>query len=364
MFQILRHYGIPFEIVQAIRVIYTNSKSKVIVDGKFSDEFPVTTGVLQGDTLAPLLFIIVIDYVMKNAVSDAARERDMHGFLANKREGTRHQETKPAACVNDLDFSDDIALLENNRTDCQAQLTITSKRANEVGLRINYKKTEIMKTTGDDTKITVDGHEIEYVNNFKYLGSMMLSSESDFLVRRGQAWAVFEKMKSIWRSKVVDIKLKAKLFRWSCVSILTYGSESWILTDKLAKQIDSFSTTAYRRMLGIHWTDKVSNERLYQMTDQRPLSEIIQQRQLRFIGHILRREPTELVNQYALYTPKENHGKRGRGRPATSYAKYFARLINNTVPPTESEIRALAANRERWRKIVVDCKSIRLAAEG
>jgi hypothetical protein len=87
MFQILRHYGIPSEIVQAIRVIYANSKSKVIVDGKFSDEFQVITGVLQGDTLAPLLLIIVIDYVMKNAVSDAARERDNHGFLANEREG-------------------------------------------------------------------------------------------------------------------------------------------------------------------------------------------------------------------------------------------------------------------------------------
>jgi hypothetical protein len=85
-------------------------------------------------------------------------------------------EKEPAAYVIDLDFADDIALLDNNRAACQAQLTTTSMRANEVGLRINYKKTEIMRTTGDDTKITVDGHEIEYVSNFKYLGSMMLSS--------------------------------------------------------------------------------------------------------------------------------------------------------------------------------------------
>jgi hypothetical protein len=165
-------------------------------------------------------------------------------------------------------------------------------------------------------------------------------------VRRGQAWVAFEKMKSIWRSKIVDITLKAKLFRWSCVSILTYGSESWILTDKLSKQIDAYATTAYRQMLGIHWTDKVSNERLYSLNQQRALSEIIKQRQLRVIGHSLRRDPTKLVNQYALYIPRENHGKRGRGRPAMSYAKYFARLINNEVPPTESEIRALAANRD------------------
>ena len=115
-------------------------------------------------------------------------------------------------------------------------------------------------------------------------------------------------------------------------------------------------------MLGIHWTDKVSNERLYSLTHQRALSEIIKQRQLRFIGHSLRRDPTELVNQYALYIPKENHGKRGRGGPETSYAKYFARLINNEVPPTESEIKALAANRDIWRKFVIDCKSFASSA--
>ena len=105
----------------------------------------------------------------------------------------------------------------------------------------------------------------------------------------------------------MDIKLKAKLFRWSCVAILTYGSESWILTQKLANQINTFATTAYRKMLNINWSDRVSNERLYELTGQRPLSEIIQQRQLRFIGHSLRRNPTEPINQYALYTPKENH---------------------------------------------------------
>ena len=117
-------------------------------------------------------------------------------------------------------------------------------------------------------------------------------------------------------------------------------------------------------MLNIHWSDRVSYERLYELTGQRPLSEIIQQRQLRFIGHSLRRNPTELINQYALYTPKENHGKRGRRAPKIILledAKYFARLINHQVPP--SEIMALAANRDLWGEIVVDCKPTRVAAE-
>ena len=70
MFAILRHYGVPSKMVNAIQAIYNNSRSVVLVDGHTSKEFDATTGVLQEDTLAPFLFITVIDYVMKNAESN------------------------------------------------------------------------------------------------------------------------------------------------------------------------------------------------------------------------------------------------------------------------------------------------------
>ena len=53
MMKILRHYGIPEDLVNAINTLYTNTKSSVIVDGMLSEEFDVDTGVLQGDVLAP-----------------------------------------------------------------------------------------------------------------------------------------------------------------------------------------------------------------------------------------------------------------------------------------------------------------------
>ena len=73
MFKVLRHYGIPEPLVEAIKALYTNSKSAVYVDGHLTKEFEVTTGVLQGDVLAPFLFIIMIDYTMK-------RSEGKHGF--------------------------------------------------------------------------------------------------------------------------------------------------------------------------------------------------------------------------------------------------------------------------------------------
>ena len=53
MFAILRHYGIPEKIVRAI---YDNSRSSVFVDALLTEEFEVTTGVLQGVCVGHITF--------------------------------------------------------------------------------------------------------------------------------------------------------------------------------------------------------------------------------------------------------------------------------------------------------------------
>ncbi|CAF2821834.1 unnamed protein product [Rotaria sp. Silwood2] len=103
----------------------------MLVDGQISQEFDVTTGGLQGDTLAPFLFIIVIDCVMKNAESDHTNEQGEHGFITNLRQSQR----RPTTTIHDLDFADDIALLESNFDRAQMQLITTVKWADKVGLQ-------------------------------------------------------------------------------------------------------------------------------------------------------------------------------------------------------------------------------------
>ena len=105
MFAVLRHYGIPEAVVNAISVLYTNSKSAVMVDGGLSDPFDITTGVLQGDVLAPFLFVVLVDYLLKRATSQLDS-----GAVTHPRRSRRH----PAKSLNDLDFADDIALLESS----------------------------------------------------------------------------------------------------------------------------------------------------------------------------------------------------------------------------------------------------------
>ena len=49
-------------------------------------------------------------------------------------------------------------------------------------------------------------------------------------------------------------------------------------------------------MQNIKWQDKISDETLYKNTKQEPIVQTIQRRQLRFIGHCLRRDKKEFKN--------------------------------------------------------------------
>ena len=68
MFEILGFYGIPSEIINVIRVLYSNTCFSVLKPDCETEPFDVLTGILQGDTLEHFLFIIVIDYIMRTSV--------------------------------------------------------------------------------------------------------------------------------------------------------------------------------------------------------------------------------------------------------------------------------------------------------
>ena len=70
-----------------------------------TEYFDIVAGVLQGDTLAPYLFIICLDCVFRTSI-DKIRE---NGFELTKKRNRRY----PARTITDTDYTDDIAILAN-----------------------------------------------------------------------------------------------------------------------------------------------------------------------------------------------------------------------------------------------------------
>ena len=102
---ILLAYGLPKETVAAMTIPYRNTKVKVRSPDGDTEYFDIVAGVLQRDTLAPYLFIICLDYVLRTSI-DKIRE---NGFELTKKRSRRY----PAKTITDADYTDDVALLVN-----------------------------------------------------------------------------------------------------------------------------------------------------------------------------------------------------------------------------------------------------------
>jgi hypothetical protein len=105
---------------------------------------------------------------------------------------------------------------------------------------------------GNEPNIMIDNQPVEIANEFKYLGSHISSTEKDVNSRIALAWVAFDKLKDILRARTqkLTINTKFRLYNAACISILLYGCESWVLTEKDRKKLDVFHRTCLRIMMG------------------------------------------------------------------------------------------------------------------
>ena len=151
MFKILAHYGIPPKLISIITKFYESFQCTVALENNnLTEYFNVESGVRQGDILSPILFLITIDWVMRRT-TDGVKRGIQWGLLDQ---------------LEDLDFADDLGLLSTKHQDLQEKSTRLALFAEQVGLKINTKKTEMMSfTMGDHENPPLTIGEVEIKRN-------------------------------------------------------------------------------------------------------------------------------------------------------------------------------------------------------
>ena len=218
MKQILLAYGLPQETVAAITILYKNTKVKVRSPDGDTEYFDIVAGVLQGDTLAPYLFIICLDYILRTSI-DKIRE---NGFELTKKRSKRY----PTKTITDADYADDIAILANTPNQAETLLHSLERAAAGIGLHVNAHKTEYMCFNQAGDISTLDGISLKLVDKFTYLGISVSSTEKDIDTWLTKAWTAIDKLSIIWKSDLTD-KMKRSFFQAAVVSILLYGCTTW-----------------------------------------------------------------------------------------------------------------------------------------
>ncbi|VDO89674.1 unnamed protein product [Schistosoma margrebowiei] len=169
--------------------------------------------------------------------------------------------------------------------------------------------------TTRNNRITLDGEDLEDVKTVTYLGSIIDEqggSDTDVKARIGKARAAYLQLKNIWNSKQPSTNTKVRIFNTNVKTVLLYGAETWRTTKAIIHKIQVFINSCLRKILQIRWPDTISNNQLWERTNQVPPEEEIRKKHWKWIGHTLRKAPNCVTRQALTWNPQ---GQRRRGRP-------------------------------------------------
>ena len=185
-----------------------------------------------------------------------------------------------------------------------------------VGLEMSVKKTKVMRINARrQDSIKISGSEIEDTDEFTYLGSTVTKdggAEADIRKNLSKARNSFNILGKVLKSESYSRKTKLRLFQSNVIPVLLCGAELWRMTGTDKLRLDRFHRVCLKKIMTIRWPMKISNEELYRVTSTKPVSETIRERRWRYIGHILRREPSSHVRVALTWKPE---GRRKKGRP-------------------------------------------------
>ncbi|GFR67787.1 hypothetical protein ElyMa_000259000 [Elysia marginata] len=234
----------------------------------------------------------------------------------------------------------------------QAKTTTLNKLSESIGLRIHPANSKVLRVgTQTSEAVMIGDQPLEDVDAFCYLGSNIDQeggTSKEIKARIGKAQAALTTLGRFWKTRDISLKTKLRIFNSNVKSVFLYGCEAWNASTICIKRIQVFINRCLRRILRIKWTDKISNESLWERTRQIPAGDEIGRRPWRWIGHT-RRKPCGSITKNVLdWNPQ---GKRSRGRPRGTWR----RVRDNDVKDsghTWDHVKRMAQDRERWRGFV------------
>ena len=218
----LYQVGLSSRLIAVLRSLYSQAGVRVRGDGCRSELVGITKGVLQGDSLSPLLFSLFI-----NDLAEYMSERGAKGMSIN-------QDVGPTVLL----YADDLVLLGHNRIELQRMLNFLHDYCRVNKLTVNCTKTKVVvfraggRLRRNDV-FSFDGKRLEIVNQYTYLG-IPFSSKAVF---RAAADSAVQKAGCAGAS-LRGVLARAKCSSWEATlrtydamvtSVILYGTEVWAL---------------------------------------------------------------------------------------------------------------------------------------
>ncbi|KAI0212468.1 hypothetical protein LSAT2_002611 [Lamellibrachia satsuma] len=144
--------------------------------------------------------------------------------------------------LDDLDFADDLALQSHSHWQMQDKTTELALVSERVGLKINKRKTKILRTNATcETPIMLEGETLDEVKDFKYLGSVVDThggTVADVKKRISKARVALHLLRNVWKSKLDDFKELTNVPFKDLIEALQARNRSQLVVDKSSGRLD------------------------------------------------------------------------------------------------------------------------------
>ncbi|XP_029657478.1 uncharacterized protein LOC115231641 [Octopus sinensis] len=315
------------DALRMIRFLLANTSLSVRVGNYTSMKFKTDTGVPQGDSLSPVLFIIYLEAALRPL-----------------------RRNKCFTNVMEVIYADDIDFVSRDQDSLENLLKVIPHSLKDWSLVINPDKTERTTISRLGTR------NEEKWRTCKKVGSLLVDSE-DVIRRKVLAVASFKKMWTIWmRRKYIGTRLRIRLYNSFVEPILLYNAGTWGLTAKELEQLNSFHRKQLRLLLGIHWPKKMTNNELYRITHTSEIAKKVTSMKWMLFGHVLRASEMTPANQNmeSYFCSLNKTAYRGRQRttlPTT--LDHDLTSIGRKLKSADDlyELRYLARNRGAWIRL-------------
>ena len=131
------------KLAEIFKILYENQVVDIVLKNSQIGRYKINQGVKQGDSLSCILFILIIEMLLKKI----------------NRAGLNQHEWKKFKWPTAVGYADDVTLMLTNERDLQTVIDIYAEFYKATGLKINADKTEMIKINIDQEPI-----EIKYLN--------------------------------------------------------------------------------------------------------------------------------------------------------------------------------------------------------
>ena len=240
LFKKLVDRNVPLYIVRILVYWYSSLEYLVLWNGFLSQSFRVTNGVRQGGVLSPKLYAVFVD--------DLSHKLNASGIGCSI----------GGQLLNHFSFADDMALCALTAGGMQRLLRICEEYAVEHDILYNPQKTVCMlvrpKGLSDlrSMDLTVNGRNLRYVAQHKYLGVILSHDRSDVFDIKRQMRSLYMRANMLVRKfNMCSHDVKKHLFQTFCANM--YCAQLWSdYTETAMSKLRIAYNNCLRRFLG-YW---------------------------------------------------------------------------------------------------------------